>query len=77
MINYYKSGISFYKVDTDSKYFYHVNDSENMSFISLVTNEMAFDKLSKVITDNIESQWVSISEEDFTFVKQKVLNKLK
>jgi hypothetical protein len=76
MINYYKSGISFYRVDTDSKSFCHVNDSENMSFISLITNEMAFDKLSKAITDNIESQWVFILEEDFTFVKQKVLNKL-
>jgi hypothetical protein len=77
MINYYKSGISFYKVDTDSKYFYHVNDSENMSFISLVTNEIAFDKLIKSITDNAQEGWDKIIEEDFTFVKQEVLNKLK
>ena len=77
MINYYKFKVSFYRIDTDSKSFNQVNDAEDASSVSLITNEKAFDGLFKVITDNTIGEWLVISEEDFNFTKEKILNKLK
>jgi hypothetical protein len=76
MIKYYKFGVSVFRVDTDSKSFTQVNDAEDLSSIGVYLNEKTFDALSKVISDNKKGEWQDIAEEDFTFVKQKVLNKL-
>lgn len=76
MINYYNFRVSFFRVDTDSKSFTQVNDAEDVSSIGVYLNEKTFDALSKVISDNNQGGWEIITEEDFTFVKQKVLNKL-
>ena len=76
MINYCKFRVSFYRIDTDSKSFTQVNDAEDVSSIGVYTNEKTFDALSKIISDNNQGEWQNITEEDFTFVKQKVLNKL-
>jgi hypothetical protein len=77
MINYYKFRVSVFSIDADSKSFTQVNDAEDASSISLITSEIAFDGLFKVITDNSNSEWLVISEEDFNFTKEKILNKLK
>ena len=77
MINYYKFRLGFYRIDTNFKSFSHVNDAEDASSVSLIVNESAFDKLFKSITDNIGGEWLVTSEEDFTFIKEKALNKLK
>lgn len=76
MINYCKFRVSFYRIDTDSKSFTQVNDAEDVSSVGLYVNEKTFDALSKVISDNQQGEWQNITEEDFIFVKQKVLNKL-
>ena len=76
MINYYKFGVSFYRIDTDSKSFTQVNDAEDVSSIGVYVNQRTFDALSKIISDNQQGEWQDITEGDFTFVKQKVLNKL-
>jgi hypothetical protein len=75
MINYYKLGVSFFRIDIDSKSFTQVNDAEDVSSVGMYLNEKTFDTLSKVISDNNQGGWELITEEDFTFVKQKVLNK--
>jgi hypothetical protein len=77
MINYYKFRVSIFKLDADSKSFSQVNDAEDASSVSLITNETAFDGLFKIITDNTNGEWLVISEEDFNFTKEKILNKLK
>lgn len=77
MINYYKSGFSFYRIDTDSKSFYHANDAEDVSFFGLITKEITFDQLLKAITDNTTGRWLVASEEEFLSAKENVLNKLK
>jgi hypothetical protein len=76
MINYYKFRLGFYKLDTISKSFSHINNAENNSLISLVTNEESFDKLLSSITNNVGGYWEVISENDFNFAKQEVLTKL-
>jgi hypothetical protein len=76
MINYYKFKVSVFRIDTDSKSFTQVNDAEDVSSVGVYTNEKTFDALSKVISDNNQGGWESITEEDFTFVKQKILNEL-
>lgn len=76
MINYFKFRVSFYRIDTDSKSFTQVNDAEDVSSIGFYVNVRTFDALSKIISDNQQGEWQDITEGDFTFVKQKVLNKL-
>ena len=76
MINYYKFRLGFYKIDTDSKSFSHINNTEFNSLISLVTNQEAFDKLQNSITNNVGGYWEVIVEEDFNIAKQAVLAKL-
>jgi hypothetical protein len=76
MINYYKLGVSFFRIDIDSKSFTQVNDAEDVSSVGMYLNEKTFDTLSKVISDNKEGEWQGITEEDFNFARQKVLNKL-
>jgi hypothetical protein len=76
MINYYKFKVSSYKIDTDSKSFTQVNDAEDASSVSVITNEKVFTSLSKFISDNIDGGWLVISEEEFNFTKQNIFNKL-
>lgn len=76
MINYYKYKVSSYKIDTDFKSFTQVNDAEDASSISVITNEKVFTSISKVISDNIDGGWLVISEEEFNFTKQKIFNKI-
>jgi len=76
MINYYKFRLGFYKIDSNSKSFSHINNGQDNSLISLVTNEESFDKLLSSITNNVGGYWEVISEEDFNFAKQEVLAKL-
>lgn len=76
MINYYKYKVSSYKIDADSKSFTQVNDAEDASSISVITNEKVFTSISKVISDNIDGGWLVISEEEFNFTKQKIFNKI-
>jgi indole-3-glycerol phosphate synthase len=77
MINYYKFRVSVFRIDADSKSFAQVNDAEDASSVSLITSEIAFDGLFKIIKDNANGEWLAISEEDFNFTKEKILNKLK
>lgn len=76
MIKYYKFRLSFYKIDSNLKSFFHVNNSEDASLISLITNEIAFDKLFNAITNNIGEEWLEVSEEDFNQIKQQLLIKI-
>ena len=76
MINYYKYKVSSYKIDTDYKSFTQVNDAEDASSVSVITNEKVFTSLSKFISDNIDGGWLVISEEEFIFTKQKIFNKI-
>jgi len=76
MINYYKYRVSSYRIDTDSKSFTQVNDAEDASSVSVITNEKVFTSLSKFISDNIDGGWLVISEEEFIFTKQKIFNKI-
>lgn len=76
MINYYKFRLGFYKIDNDSKSFSHINNAEDNSFISLITNQQAFDKLVSSTAINFGGEWEVISEQDFNIVKQAVLAKL-
>lgn len=76
MITYYNFRVGFYKTDSDSKSFTHINDAEDASSISLITNEIAFDKLITATIDNVGGEWQVISEEEFNVVKESVLNKI-
>ena len=73
MINYYKLKVSYYRIDTDSKSFTQVNDAPDASSIGVCTNEKIFEGLSGLISD----EWLVISEEQFIFAKEEILNKLK
>jgi hypothetical protein len=76
MINYYKFRVSYYKIDTDSKYFTQVTDAEDASSVGVYKNEKAFTSISKIASDNADGEWIVISEEGFNFVKQNILNKI-
>jgi hypothetical protein len=76
MINYYKFRVSYYKIDTDSKYFTQVTDAEDASSVGVYKNEKAFTSISKIASDNADGEWLVISEEEFIFTKQKIFNKI-
>lgn len=71
---YYKFKVSSYKVDVENKSFIQINDAEDASSISVISNERAFNAVNNAIINNIGEEWLVISEEEFTFTKQKVLN---
>lgn len=76
MINYYKFKVSYYKINMDNKYFVQINDAVDATSFGVITNENAFNSINNAIEKNMGEQWEVISEEDFIFVKEKVLNKL-
>ena len=76
MIKYYKFRLGFYKIDSNSKSFSHISNGEDTSLISLITNEIAFDKLFNAITNNVGGEWLEIPEEEFNQIKQQLLIKI-